>query len=369
MSGEVRVALAGVGNCAAAFVRGIEYYRREGAETVLGLITPQLGGYSIADIRVVAAFDVSKSKVGRDLGDAIRTETICTRRVCDVNQMGVTVSSGPVLDGIGGNAEAVIELHRDAQASIEPEAIAKILQETGADVLVNFLPVGSRKGTEFYARSALKARCGFVNAIPVPIGRDPKWRTAFSEAAQPLIGDDVKSQVGATIVHRALVELFSMRGYELDRTYQLNVGGNMDFFNMTSSERLADKRISKAQAILDVANRGEGMTPGTYHISPSDHISFLEDRKIAFIRLEGRGFAGAPIDIEVRMCVEDSPNSAGIIVDAVRYAKVARDRGEGGYLVPISSWLMKAPAFPSPDAEAKKACDAWVAGGMSSGSP
>lgn len=366
MSKEVRVALAGVGNCAAALIQGVEYYRREGAGKVLGLMTPQLGGYSIEDLRFVAAFDVSKNKVGRDLGDAIRTETICTRRVCDVGQMDVTVSPGPVLDGIGGNAEAVIEIHKDAQTSVEPEAIAQILRETGADVLVNFLPVGSRQGTEFYARSALAASCGFVNAIPVPIGRDPKWRTAFFEANQPLIGDDVKSQVGATIVHRALVELFSMRGFELDRTYQLNVGGNMDFFNMTSSERLADKRISKAQAILDVANRGEGMMPSTFHISPSDHIPFLEDRKIAFIRLEGRGFAGAPIDIEMRMCVEDSPNSAGIIVDAVRYAKVARDRGEGGYLVPISAWLMKAPAFPISDAEAKKACDAWVAEGTSS---
>lgn len=364
MSRQVRVGIVGLGNCAAALIQGIEYYRRaEPSETsVDGLMATEIGGYGVGSIHLAAAFDVSKGKVGRDVSEAVRSPLICTRQVAEVPHLGVEVLPGPALDGISDRASEVVDIDERVKAkSLDVPAIAAALRGANVEVLVNYLPVGSRLATEFYATCALEAGCAFVNAIPVPIGREERWRQAFAKAGLPLIGDDVKSQVGATIVHRALVELFSTRGYRLDETYQFNVGGNMDFFNMMSRDRLADKRISKAQAITDIANRGKGLPESAYHISPSDHVAFLKDKKIAFIRLEGRGFAGAPIDIELRMTVEDSPNSAGVVVDAIRYAKVAREAGIGGYLAEASAWLMKAPAFPMLDGEARLGTERWVA--------
>lgn len=365
MNSDVRVAIAGVGNCASALIQGVEYYRMhpelQRASYPNGLISNLIGDYSIESIKFVAAFDVAGDKVGRDLSEAIKSSNVCTRTVANIGHYGVLVRPGVLLDGIGETAAKVIEI--SDQTRVNPEDaqwVTDTLKDAQADVLVNFVPVGSKAASKFYADCAIRAGCAFINAIPVPIARDELWRKKFSEARLPLIGDDVKSQVGATIVHRSLVELFSSRGYCLDKTYQLNVGGNTDFLNMMSRERLVDKRISKVQSILDVANRGHGLPEGNYHISPSDHVPFLKDNKLAFIRLEGRGFAGAPIDIEVRLSVEDSPNSAGVVVDAVRYAKVAMDRKEGGYLHQPSAWLMKAPAFPLSDSSAESATAEWM---------
>jgi myo-inositol-1-phosphate synthase len=364
MSTEVRIAIAGVGNCAAALLQGIEYYRVAGTcnEGPSGLIETKIGEYGVDSICVVAAFDVAKGKVGHDISEALNSPLICTRNASPVPTTGVVVQPSPVLDGIGQTASDYVEIDDEARRAPEDlDRIVKVIQQSKADVLINYLPVGSRRGSEFYAKCALKAGCAFINAIPVSIGREAHWRDAFAAANLPLIGDDVKSQVGATIVHRALVELFSSRGYSLDQTYQLNVGGNLDFANMMTRDRLTDKKISKAQAITDIANRGHGLRADSYHISPSDHIPFLGDKKIAFIRLVGRGFAGAPIELDLKMVVEDSPNSAGVIVDAVRYAKVAMTLGYGGYLGPVSAWLMKAPAYPQNDADALSATRAWLA--------
>jgi myo-inositol-1-phosphate synthase len=364
MKEEIRIGIIGVGNCAAALIQGIEYYRHlEGlGAPVQGLMEAEIGHYNVGSIRVAAAFDVSSDKVGRDVSDALKSPLICTRHIVEVPFCDVMVVPGPALDGIGSSAAEVVLVDEGAKSNLRDcSEITALLRGARVDVLINYLPVGSRLATEFYVSCALEAGCAFVNAIPVPIGRDAKWRQAFANAKLPLIGDDVKSQVGATIVHRALAELFSARGYHLDETYQLNVGGNMDFLNMMSRDRLSDKRRSKAQAILDVANCGDGLPEGAFHISPSDHIPFLKDRKIAFIRLEGTGFAGAPIEIELRMAVEDSPNSAGVVVDAIRYAKIALDAGVGGYLAPVSAWLMKAPAYPLQDAKAKLATEQWLA--------
>ena len=364
MKSQIRVALIGIGNCASAVVQGVEYYKRAAhmERPDSGLMQREIGGYVVPDITFVAAFDVAEDKINRDLADALNSSLICTRSVADVPKQHAFVHPGVLLDGIGERAAEAVRVDDRVRATDgQAVRIVQALRSSGAEILVNFLPVGARRATEFYAQCAIEARCAFINAIPVPIGREDRWRASFADVGLPLLGDDVKSQVGATIVHRALVELFSSRGYDLDLTYQLNVGGNMDFLNMTNHERLADKKVSKAQAILDVANRGAGMAEGSYHISPSDYVPFLGDQKIAFIRLEGRGFAGAPIDIELRMSVADSPNSAGVIVDAVRYAKLALDRREGGYLAAPSAWLMKAPAFSLLDSEAKSATEAWAA--------
>ncbi len=363
MKSKIRVGIVGVGNCAAALVQGVEFYQTIGKSTQSnnGLMSPKIGDYKVTDIQFVAAFDVAKGKVGRDLSEALHAPQVCTRNVADIGWCDVSVLPGPLLDGIGKSAAEIVSIDERSTSSLNDKSIVDALKLADVDVLVNFLPVGSTAATEFYANCALNAHCAFVNAIPVSIGRDKRWRDAFADAAVPLIGDDIKSQVGATIVHRALVDLFSIRGYDLDRTYQLNVGGNLDFYNMLSRERLAEKRRSKTQAILDVANRGSGMPEDDCHISPSDYVAFLKDEKVAFIRLEGKGFAGAPIDIEVRMSVADSPNSAGVVVDAIRYAKIAIDSGQGGYLEPASSWLMKAPAYNLDDHEAKLQLDNWVA--------
>lgn len=363
---EVRLGLVGIGNCAASLIHGIEYYRNLEFQTnhlsPQGLIRDTIGEYKISSIKTVAALDIATDKVGRDLSEAIKSPSICTRNVSDIPYLNVPVHSGILFDGIGESSSTVVEVCKDSWVATEEQRqrISKYLIENKIDVLVNFLPVGSKHATKFYADIALQSGSAFVNAIPEPIGREPQWRQAFSKVNLPLIGDDVKSQVGATIAHRSLVELLSQRGYVLDKTYQLNFGGNHDFLNMMSRDRLGEKKRSKAQSILDVANRGTGMKQGSYHISPSDYIEFLGDQKIAFIRLQGYGFAGAPIEIELKLVVEDSPNSAGVIVDAVRYAKLAKDANQGGYLKYPSAWLMKAPAFPLNDSLAENKTDEWV---------
>jgi myo-inositol-1-phosphate synthase len=312
-----------------------------------------VGGYHISDVEISSAFDVNANKVGRDVAEAIFTRPNNTHRFAAVAETGVSVRRGPVLDGIGQYLED------DVPISSEPEAdVAAVLRSSRTDVVVSYLPVGSQKASEWYARQAINAGCGFVNCIPVFIASDPAWRRRFEEAGLPIIGDDIKSQVGATILHRVLANLFRERGVRLDRTYQLNVGGNTDFKNMLERERLASKKISKTQAVtsqFDVPLEADNV-----HVGPSDHVPWLTDRKLAFIRLEGTTFGGVPLSAEVRLEVWDSPNSAGVVIDAVRCAKLAMDRGVGGALTGPSSYFMKSPPKQCTDDEARRRTRAFI---------
>jgi myo-inositol-1-phosphate synthase len=344
----VRVGIVGVGNCASSFVQGLAYYRDAQAnEPVPGLMNVELGGYHVGDVEVSAAFDVNARKVGRDVAEAIFAEPNNTHRFADVPPTGVRVRRGRTLDGLGRYLKDVID------ESDEPEAeVASVLAESRTDVLVSYLPVGSQKATEFYAEQALEAGCAFVNCIPVFIASDPAWRRRFEARGLPLVGDDIKSQVGATIVHRVLANLFRERGVRLDRTYQLNFGGNTDFQNMLERERLESKKLSKTRAVtsqLDIP-----LAPGDVHVGPSDYVPWLSDRKWAHIRLEGTAFGGVPLNVELKLEVWDSPNSAGIVIDAVRCAKLALDRGVGGALVGPSSYFMKSPPQQFTDHEARE---------------
>ncbi|HTJ57737.1 MAG TPA: inositol-3-phosphate synthase [Devosiaceae bacterium] len=353
---KVRVGIVGVGNCASSLVQGLTYYRDATANTPIpGLMHPDLGGYRIADIEIVAAFDVAADKVGRDVAEAIYAEPNNTHRFAEVAPIGVTVFRGPTLDGIGKYlADVVME-------SPEPVAdVTDILRRSGTEVLVSYLPVGSEAAACWYAERALEAGCAFVNCIPVFIASRPEWQQKFEARGLPLIGDDIKSQVGATIVHRVLANLFRERGVRLDRTYQLNFGGNTDFLNMLERERLQSKKISKTQAVtsqLDVPLPADAV-----HVGPSDHVPWLTDRKWAYIRLEGTTFGGVPLNAEVKLEVWDSPNSAGVVIDAVRCAKLALDRGIGGALVGPSSYFMKSPPQQFTDAEARARTEAFIAG-------
>jgi len=351
---RVRVGIVGVGNCASSFVQGLTYYRdAKSNEPVPGLMNADLGGYHISDIEVASAFDVNANKVGRDLSDAILAPPNNTHRFATVRRTGVTVRRGPVLDGIGRYLED------DVPISDEPEAdVVGELKKSRTDVVVSYLPVGSQKATEWYAKQAIGAGCGFVNCIPVFLASDPGWRRRFEEAGVPIIGDDIKSQVGATILHRVLANLFRERGVRLDRTYQLNVGGNTDFKNMLERERLTSKKISKTQAVtsqFDVPLEADNV-----HVGPSDHVPWLTDRKLAYIRLEGTTFGGVPLHAEVRLEVWDSPNSAGVVIDAVRCAKLAMDRGLGGALTGPSSYFMKSPPTQFTDEEARRRTHAFI---------
>jgi myo-inositol-1-phosphate synthase len=345
---RVRVGIVGVGNCASSLVQGLTYYRdAKSNEPVPGLMNADVGGYHISDVEISSAFDVNARKVGRDVAEAIFTAPNNTHRFAAVAETGVTVRRGPVLDGIGQYLED------DVPISDEPEAdVAEVLRQSRTDVVVSYLPVGSQKASEWYARQAIDAGCGFVNCIPVFIASDPAWRRRFEEAGLPIIGDDIKSQVGATILHRVLANLFRERGVRLDRTYQLNVGGNTDFKNMLERQRLTSKKISKTQAVtsqFDVPLEADNV-----HVGPSDHVPWLTDRKLAFIRLEGTTFGGVPLSAEVRLEVWDSPNSAGVVIDAVRCAKLAMDRGVGGALSGPSSYFMKSPPKQCTDEEARR---------------
>jgi myo-inositol-1-phosphate synthase len=351
---RVRVGIVGVGNCASSLVQGLTYYRdAKSNEPVPGLMNADVGGYHISDVEISSAFDVNANKVGRDVAEAIFTRPNNTHRFAAVAETGVTVRRGPVLDGIGQYLEDDVPISR------EPEAdVAAVLRSSRTDVVVSYLPVGSQKASEWYARQAINAGCGFVNCIPVFIASDPAWRRRFEEAGLPIIGDDIKSQVGATILHRVLANLFRERGVRLDRTYQLNVGGNTDFKNMLERERLASKKISKTQAVtsqFDVPLEADNV-----HVGPSDHVPWLTDRKLAFIRLEGTTFGGVPLSAEVRLEVWDSPNSAGVVIDAVRCAKLAMDRGVGGALTGPSSYFMKSPPKQCTDDEARRRTRAFI---------
>lgn len=345
-SRTVRVGIVGAGNCASSFVQGLTYYRDAPAtETVPGLMNVVVGRYHVRDVEVVAAFDVHAGKVGRDLSEALACGPNNTRVFAEVPHLGVTVERGRTLDGIG------TYLQGDIAESDAPEAdVVDVLRRTRTEVLVSYLPVGSQRATEWYALRALEAGCAFVNCIPVFIASDADWRRRFERARLPLIGDDVKSQVGATIVHRVLANLFRERGVRLDHTYQLNFGGNADFKNMLERERLASKKLSKTRSVTSQVD----VPPHAIHVGPSDHVEWLSDRKWAYIRLEGTGFGGTPLNVELKLEVWDSPNSAGIVIDAVRCAKLALDRGVGGALVGPSSYFMKSPPQQYPDHVARE---------------
>jgi len=353
---KVRVAVVGVGNCASSLVQGVHFYRdADPTVSVPGLMHVKLGGYHVNDVTFTAAFDVNSTKVGRDIAEAIYAEPNNTFRFADVPQLGVKVQRGPTLDGLGKYLKQVIE-----EAPGDPVNVAKVLRDTETEVLVSYLPVGSQKATEFYAEQALEAGCAFVNCIPVFIASRPEWRKRFEAKKLPLIGDDIKSQVGATIIHRVLANLFRERGVHLDRTYQLNFGGNTDFMNMLERERLESKKISKTRAVtsqLDYA-----LSDADAHVGPSDYVPWLTDRKFCYIRMEGTTFGNVPLLAELRLEVWDSPNSAGVVIDAVRCAKLALDRGLSGALLSPSSYFMKSPPEQYTDAEAHTRTEAFIRG-------
>jgi myo-inositol-1-phosphate synthase len=353
----LRVGVVGVGNCASSFVQGLSRYAAASAnEPPPGLMNVELGGYHVADVEIATAFDIHAAKVGRDVSDAIFAPPNNTLKFASPPPSGVRVVRGPTLDGLGKYMAGVI------QESEEDEAdVAEVLKESGTDVLVSYLPVGSQRASEFYAEKALEAGCAFVNCIPVFIASDPTWAKRFEERRLPIVGDDVKSQVGATIVHRVLANLMRERGVRLDRTYQLNFGGNADFKNMLERERLESKKISKTQAVTSQFEAP--LDPDDVHVGPSDFVPWLTDRKWAHIRLEGTTFGDAPLNIELKLEVWDSPNSAGVVIDAVRCAKLALDRGQGGPLVGPSSYFMKSPPVQFDDHEARERTLAFIAGG------
>ena len=354
--GSVRVAIVGVGNCATSLIQGVEYYKdADPARGVPGLMHVKFGEYHVSDVQFVAAFDVDAKKVGFDLSDAINNSENNTIKIADVPPTGVTVQRGHTLDGLGKYYRETID-----ESDADPVDIVSVLKETQADVLVCYLPVGSEEAAKFYATCALEAGVAFVNALPVFIASDPVWAQKFEDAGIPIVGDDIKSQVGATITHRVMAKLFEDRGVVLDRTYQLNVGGNMDFKNMLERDRLESKKVSKTQAVT--SNIGHDLGARNVHIGPSDHVPWLEDRKWAFIRLEGRNFGDVPLTVELKLEVHDSPNSAGVIIDAVRCAKIAMDRGIGGPLHGPSAYFMKSPPKQYRDEEAHRMVEAYVTG-------
>ncbi|TDB75988.1 inositol-3-phosphate synthase [Micromonospora sp. KC723] len=354
--GSVRVAIVGVGNCASSLVQGVEYYRdADPTDRVPGLMHVTFGDYHVSDVQFVAAFDVDAKKVGMDLAEAIVASENNTIKLCDVPPTGVTVQRGPTFDGLGQYYREIIE-----ESDVPPVDVVKALRDAQVDVVVSYLPVGSEQADKFYAQAAIDAGCAFVNALPVFIASDPEWAQKFTDAGLPIVGDDIKSQVGATIVHRALAKLFEDRGVELLRTYQLNFGGNMDFMNMLERNRLVSKKISKTQSVTSQVPHE--MAKSDVHIGPSDHVPWLDDRKWAYIRLEGRSFGDTPLNAELKLEVWDSPNSAGVIIDAVRAAKIALDRKIGGPILSASSYFMKSPPVQYADHDAHAAVEAFIAG-------
>jgi myo-inositol-1-phosphate synthase len=356
--GSVRVAIVGVGNCATSLIQGVHFYRdADPAGSVPGLMHVQFGDYHVRDVEFVAAFDVDAKKVGFDLADATRASENNTISICDVPPLGVTVSRGPTLDGLGKYYRETID-----ESDAEPVDVVATLRETKADVLVSYLPVGSEDADKYYAQCAIDAGVAFVNALPVFIASDPVWAKKFEDAGVPIVGDDIKSQVGATITHRVLMKLMEDRGVVVDRTYQLNVGGNMDFKNMLERERLESKKISKTQSVT--SNIEHDLGARNVHIGPSDYIAWLDDRKWAYVRMEGRAFGNVPLNMEYKLEVWDSPNSAGIIIDAIRAAKIAKDRGIGGPLLSASSYLMKSPPVQRPDDKGRESVEAFIEGSV-----
>ncbi|MFW5470355.1 inositol-3-phosphate synthase [Knoellia sp. CPCC 206435] len=358
--GSIRVAIVGVGNCASSLVQGVEYYKdADATATVPGLMHVTFGDYHVSDVEFVAAFDVDDKKVGKDLSEAINASENNTIKIADVPTTGVEVQRGHTLDGIGKYYALTID-----ESPAAPVDVVQVLKDARVDVLVSYLPVGSEEADKFYAQCAIDAKVAFVNALPVFIASDPEWAQKFEDAGVPVIGDDIKSQVGATITHRVMAKLFEDRGVTLDRTYQLNVGGNMDFKNMLERERLESKKVSKTQAVTsNLTGSLAGLTDSrNVHIGPSDYVAWLDDRKWAYVRLEGRAFGDVPLSLEYKLEVWDSPNSAGIIIDAIRAAKIAKDRGIGGALLSASSYLMKSPPEQRPDDLGREKLEAFIAG-------
>jgi myo-inositol-1-phosphate synthase len=354
--GSVRVAIVGVGNCASSLIQGVEYYKDADPENrVPGLMHVNFGPYHVRDVEFVAAFDVDAKKVSRDLAEAILASENNTIKICDVAPTGITVQRGPTLDGLGEYYQEMIS--ESAEPAVD---VVQVLRDSRADVLVSYLPVGSEQADRFYAQCAIDAGVAFVNALPVFIASDPEWAAKFTAAGVPIIGDDIKSQVGATITHRVLAKLFEDRGVELLRTYQLNFGGNMDFMNMLERKRLVSKKVSKTQSVT--SQIPHEMEKAAVHIGPSDHVPWLDDRKWAYIRLEGRAFGDVPRNLEYKLEVWDSPNSAGVIIDAIRAAKIAKDRGIGGPILSAASYFMKSPPEQYSDETAHDLVEQFIRG-------
>ena len=358
-SHPIRVAIVGVGNCASSLVQGVEFYRNTPADArVPGLMHVQFGDYHVSDLDFVVAFDVDAKKVGFDLSEAISSSENNTIKIADVPPTGVIVQRGNTLDGLGKYYRQMI-----SESDAEPVDVVAALREAAVDVVVCYLPVGSEDAAKFYAQCAIDAGCAFVNALPVFIAGTEEWAEKFRAAGLPIIGDDIKSQVGATITHRVLAKLFEDRGVLLERTMQLNVGGNMDFMNMLERDRLESKKISKTQAVTSQVDRDLGAR--NVHIGPSDYVAWLDDRKWAYVRLEGKAFGDVPLNLEYKLEVWDSPNSAGVIIDAVRAVKIAKDRGIAGPLTSASSYFMKSPPIQFPDDQARDNVEKFIAGELS----
>ena len=361
MKKDIKIAIAGVGNCASALVQGIHYYKevKNDDELVPGLMHNVVGEYRPADIKLVAAFDVDKRKVGQDFSKAMFAKPNCTKVFYSkIPNLGVKVKMGPVLDGVAKHFKDYPEDQAFVLSKEKPVDVAKELKKSGAEILVNFLPVGSERAVKFYVQEALKANCALVNCMPVFIATDKTWADKFEKKNLPIIGDDIKSQIGATIVHRILSHICSKRGVKIEKSYQINVGGNTDFLNMLSRKRLKSKKISKTESVESQLTKR--LSYDNLHIGPSDYIPFLRDRKIAFIRIEGREFGDIPMEIELRLNVEDSPNSAGCVIDAVRMAKLALDRGIGGPLISASAYFMKSPPQQFNDEKAREMVEEFI---------
>ncbi len=362
---SIRIAVVGVGNCASSLVQGIHYYRNKEEGDAIGLMHWEIGGYSPSDIEVVAAFDIDRRKVGRDVSEAIFAEPNCTTVFCqDVPPTGVKVRMGRILDGYSEHMANYPEKNTFVLAD-EPEPsreeVVSVLKESGAEILMNYLPVGSEEATRFYAECALEAGVAFINNIPVFIASDPAWAERFRERNIPIIGDDIKAQLGATITHRTLTDLFKKRGVRLERTYQLNTGGNTDFLNMLNRSRLASKKESKTEAVQSVA--AKRLDDENIHVGPSDYVAWQKDNKLCFIRMEGKLFGDVPMNLELRLSVEDSPNSAGVAIDAIRCCKLAIERGEGGVVYAPSAYFMKHPPVQYTDDEAYRMTEAFISNG------
>ena len=359
--GGIRVAIAGVGNCASALVQGIEYYRQPGARQQAGLMHEDIGGWSPSDLQIVAAFDVDRRKVGRPLEEALRAAPNCARRFqASLPTRGVVVQMAPLLDGVAAHMSDYPDDEAFRPAETAPVDVAETLRAAGAEVLVCYLPVGAERAVHHFARACLDAGVALVNCVPVFVASDPDWAARFARAGLPVVGDDVKSQLGATIVHRALARLFADRGVHLDRTYQLNTGGNCDFLNMLERDRLASKKRSKTESVQSQLD--ERLETRDIHIGPSDYVPWQDDNKVAFIRMEGRGFGDVPLELELRLSVQDSPNSAGVVLDAVRCARLGLERGLAGPLDAASAYLMKSPPRQMRDDDARRALEDFIEG-------
>ncbi|MCX5907078.1 MAG: inositol-3-phosphate synthase [Deltaproteobacteria bacterium] len=358
---KIRLAVVGIGNCASSLIQGIEYYRtHEGAEK-MGLMHFQLGGYTPGDMEVVAAFDIDRRKVGRPLREAIFAPPNCTQTISpEISDSQTIVSMGPVLDGVSEHMRNYPESQRFVVAEEKPCDVEKVLRKSGAEILLNYLPVGSEEAARFYATCCLNTGVSLINCMPVFIVSNPEWARRFAERNIPVIGDDVKSQLGATILHRMLAQLFTERGVKIDRTYQLNTGGNTDFLNMLNQRRLVSKKISKTEAVQSIL--GTPLEPDNIHIGPSDYVPWQKDNKVCFLRIEGRGFGGVPLNLELRLSVEDSPNSGGVTIDSIRCCKIARERKIGGPLTSISAYAMKHPPEQVPDPLGRQYLEEFILG-------